>query len=579
MSLKKIIAVFVSAVVSATFFVDVKTSAANYKYDVISAPLNDIVKENRLHEYKRLEDHISKYTDIYICYKNDSYFEPFDSSNLKFSDVTLYQIDASDIKSSGKIKATPIMVDSQLDDISPFGYIKNNFNDIIAYYGPDEPYFVKFDEKAHKILLSIDKSSNWGYVDGTYVNIGLEAPKFVNTNGYYYSCFNYIRGDYSSYRVIITSPDGKSKTKDYKRGPSYKSCTDGKYFYVCASDINIQKQIITHKIYRLDEKFNEKLIYKNTYSIGIGKSYPEMPSVVSSRGNYYYFVTNNRLIEYNLKNKTFETLYNSNLTIDVYSLNSNWVRINDIYNSNNKTFYYNLKTHKKIDVSKYSRIQWDGMINADTCYFEGSNGACILDLSKRRIVYSCKHIRESGNGVWRAWNDSSDKDVYFNNKLKKFDGDGITGFDDNNIALAKKAGKAYFVDQDFNQITRSFNAVFVDKVGDLFVYIDGTQPYFVTYTAKKTSNDNQEDRINASSKTSNSVALTWDGENDAVAYKVELYKDKKWVKFKDVTDTTVKITGLNASTKYYIRITAFKIVNDKVVYGKPMTITVATEAK
>lgn len=59
-------------------------------------------------------------------------------------------------------------------------------------------------------------------------------------------------------------------------------------------------------------------------------------------------------------------------------------------------------------------------------------------------------------------------------------------------------------------------------------------------------------------KTTDSITLTWNAVKGADAYRVYKYnsKTKKYVKYKDVTKTTCKITGLSASKTYKFKVKA-----------------------
>lgn len=81
-----------------------------------------------------------------------------------------------------------------------------------------------------------------------------------------------------------------------------------------------------------------------------------------------------------------------------------------------------------------------------------------------------------------------------------------------------------------------------------------------------------------SSKTNNSVTLSWDAVEGADMYRVYKYNEKtgKYEKYKDVKSTKCTVTGLKANTKYKFKITAYDKVNGKYVKGgssKPVSVT------
>ncbi len=85
--------------------------------------------------------------------------------------------------------------------------------------------------------------------------------------------------------------------------------------------------------------------------------------------------------------------------------------------------------------------------------------------------------------------------------------------------------------------------------------------------------------LKASKTTKNSVTLSWDEVNGASAYRVYKYneKTKKYEKYKDVTSTTCKVTGLSSKTKYKFRVTALKKSGKSYKTAKSATISVTTK--
>ena len=80
-------------------------------------------------------------------------------------------------------------------------------------------------------------------------------------------------------------------------------------------------------------------------------------------------------------------------------------------------------------------------------------------------------------------------------------------------------------------------------------------------------------------KTKNSVTLVWDDVTGASAYRVYKYdtKTKKYVKYKDVSASKCKITGLAANTKYKFKVVALKKNGSKYTEGEYATISVTTK--
>lgn len=85
--------------------------------------------------------------------------------------------------------------------------------------------------------------------------------------------------------------------------------------------------------------------------------------------------------------------------------------------------------------------------------------------------------------------------------------------------------------------------------------------------------------LKASKTAKNSVTLSWDEENGASAYRVYKYnaKTKKYEKYKDVTSTTCKVTGLSSKTKYKFKVTALKKSGKSYKTGRSATISVTTK--
>lgn len=80
-------------------------------------------------------------------------------------------------------------------------------------------------------------------------------------------------------------------------------------------------------------------------------------------------------------------------------------------------------------------------------------------------------------------------------------------------------------------------------------------------------------------KTKNSVTLVWDDVTGADAYRVYVYDKKtgKYKKYKDVTSSKCKVTGLSANTTYKFKVVALKKSSGKYTEGEYATISVTTK--
>ncbi|MCI5751205.1 MAG: fibronectin type III domain-containing protein [Oscillospiraceae bacterium] len=80
-------------------------------------------------------------------------------------------------------------------------------------------------------------------------------------------------------------------------------------------------------------------------------------------------------------------------------------------------------------------------------------------------------------------------------------------------------------------------------------------------------------------KTKNSVTLVWDDVTGADAYRVYVYDKKtgKYKKYKDVTSSKCKVTGLSANTTYKFKVVALKKSSGKYTEGEYSTISVTTK--
>jgi len=67
----------------------------------------------------------------------------------------------------------------------------------------------------------------------------------------------------------------------------------------------------------------------------------------------------------------------------------------------------------------------------------------------------------------------------------------------------------------------------------------------------------QVKNLEAESKTSSSIKLSWDKVRNAKGYRIEQYINGKWTKLTSITGTSYTVKGLKASTKYYFRVRAY----------------------
>lgn len=104
----------------------------------------------------------------------------------------------------------------------------------------------------------------------------------------------------------------------------------------------------------------------------------------------------------------------------------------------------------------------------------------------------------------------------------------------------------------------------------------------VTTPAKPSSKLSAPTGLTSSAKTQKSVTLKWNKVSGADGYRIYKYSASKgkFVKYKDVTKTTLKVTGLKAGTSYKFMVASLVKKNGKyVVQNKSAEYTVATSAK
>ncbi|MBR3817482.1 MAG: fibronectin type III domain-containing protein [Clostridia bacterium] len=78
--------------------------------------------------------------------------------------------------------------------------------------------------------------------------------------------------------------------------------------------------------------------------------------------------------------------------------------------------------------------------------------------------------------------------------------------------------------------------------------------------------------LEAASKTSTSVKLSWDKVKNAKGYTVERYSSGKWVKLTNVTGTSYTVKSLKASTSYKFRVRAYYNTSNYGDYSDTLTV-------
>ncbi len=559
--LKKIIAGLTSAVMLATSVISVPVSAETGLYKVVSIPQSDVIKEKNIDKYYKNK---LRYDNLYIAYNGNS-------ESVKFSNAVLYQIDSTNFITTGKINPTKINIDSKLKNISPYNFYTDASNSFAAYFSTREYMengtqykaiknflFVKYDQKKHKL--------SYIYEDPIGEELYENKAEVRNNNGYYL-CSSLSQDLYPDRTVMnincitIYSPDGKSKSFVFKYNnlTSLYYSTDGVNFYISKVSRKHENGISTNTniIYKIDENFNKTQIYKKN----IGE-YGGSLLVLGSKGDIYYLYNNKQLLEYNSKQNT-TVILNNNAYINVsFSLNNQYVCLYQ----DDEVFFYDLYSHRKMDVSKYYPNESDcKMINEDLCYKSGYSQSYIFDLSNNKLVKTYNGtFTEYADNIYLVETDSGK--LFINSELNKLDFDDIKGFDNNNVGLVLKNGKAFFVDPDLKQISESFSAKSIDMKGELFIYNDGKKNYFVTYINKdlaKYKNTASATKLAAPKKITakteaNAVSLSWVNINGASAYRIYIKypNSNKYVIYSNVTLPRCKINGLESNTKYQFKIAA-----------------------
>lgn len=104
----------------------------------------------------------------------------------------------------------------------------------------------------------------------------------------------------------------------------------------------------------------------------------------------------------------------------------------------------------------------------------------------------------------------------------------------------------------------------------------------VTTPAKPSTKLSAPTGLTSTAKTQKSVTLKWNKVSGADGYRIYKYSTSKgkFLKYKDVTKTTLKVTGLKAGTSYKFMVASLVKKNGKyVVQNKSAEYTVATSAK
>ena len=80
-------------------------------------------------------------------------------------------------------------------------------------------------------------------------------------------------------------------------------------------------------------------------------------------------------------------------------------------------------------------------------------------------------------------------------------------------------------------------------------------------------------------RTKNSITLSWNRNTTAAGYKIEQYKDGKWVQLAQINSnstTSYKVTGLTAATAYSFRIRAYKVSGNATAHSGYTTLKTLT---
>ena len=113
-------------------------------------------------------------------------------------------------------------------------------------------------------------------------------------------------------------------------------------------------------------------------------------------------------------------------------------------------------------------------------------------------------------------------------------------------------------------------------------YVTTSEDTFYSYYGNITFNhtDHTQSFITLANAGKSSISVKWQEVEGAASYRVYIYKDGKWSYHKGITKTSYKITGLEASTKYKVKIRACFKNNGEVTWGKYSdTVSVTTDSK
>ena len=113
-------------------------------------------------------------------------------------------------------------------------------------------------------------------------------------------------------------------------------------------------------------------------------------------------------------------------------------------------------------------------------------------------------------------------------------------------------------------------------------FVKGTEGtvYSKLSTMSVLCEDYSKTEVKTSSVTNSTVTVKWGAVDGADSYRVYIYKNGKWSYYKGIKKTSYKITGLEASTKYKIKVKPCFKADGEVVWGTYSdTVSVTTKGK
>lgn len=113
-------------------------------------------------------------------------------------------------------------------------------------------------------------------------------------------------------------------------------------------------------------------------------------------------------------------------------------------------------------------------------------------------------------------------------------------------------------------------------------FVKGTEGtvYSKLSTMSVLCEDYSKTEVKTSSVTNSTVTVKWGAVDGADSYRVYIYKNGKWSYYKGIKKTSYKITGLEASTKYKIKVKPCFKADGEVVWGTYSdTVSVTTKSK